>query len=802
MTLSLPGYTLHEKIYETALTSIYRGVRETDGLPIIVKTLNAEYPSNEDVAKLRREYQIAEKLQSIEGVITVYALARYGHGNLAILMEPFGQSLADWLQKEYVFPLDRFFPLALQLTATLGALHQANIIHKEVNPRNILLAADTATIRLIDFGLASELTHERQDPNLSPRLEGSLPYISPEQTGRMHRGLDYRSDYYSLGATFYELLTGQRPLEADDLPGWVHAHLSKLPPPPHERHEPLPEMLSQLILKLLAKNPEGRYQSARGLQADLARCQREWGASGTIPAFVPAQQDRSEQFQIPQALYGREEEVSTLLRAFDAVAGGDTAVVLVRGEAGVGKSALVHEIQPHLVRARALFLPGKFNQFERTTPYAAVRQAFRHLVQHLLREPDDQVTAWRAALQQAVGAQGQILLEFLPDMEHILGPQPPVPELPLPEGQLRFHRVVQAFLQVVATKHHPLVLFLDDLQWSDTASLQLLRHLLASGSLSHLLVIGACRDQEVEEGHPLWRTLEEIAATTHLEQIGVGPLDQHTVARIIAETVHGAPARAQPLTALLSAKTQGNPFFLREYLKTLHATGAFTFAPDTGTWTWDLPQVQALALSPNVVDMLVARLQQLPPATQQVLPLAACVGHTFDLHTVALIADPPPAPPVARCCRPYSRATWRPWTTPINSWAPTPPPRRSIRPINLPMTGYNKRPPPSWHPSSTRRSISPSGGSWTTSPRKPTGRPVCWTSYTISTWPRHSLIRPRNTPTWRSSTFRRPSRRASTTPLSRPCTSPRWGWPWWTPTTPGRPSRSSQLSSTQNTPSA
>lgn len=642
MTITISGYILDEKIFESSATVIFRGEQEHDRRPVVAKTLNSEYPSNEAVAHLRREYQILSSLQGIEGVITIYGLEKFGQSNLAMIMEPFGESLAEVLQQNHRFSLERFFPFARQLTTALGAIHQANVIHKDLNPHNVLIEKKGAEqIRIIDFGIASKLPRERQGLNPSLRLEGSLAYLSPEQTGRMSRDVDYRSDYYSLGVTFYELLTGSRPFEADDLPGWVHGHLSQTPQPPHERTPQIPEALSAVILKLLSKNAEDRYQSAHGLLKDLQRCQEEWEQSGSIQAFALGQQDISEKFQLPQRLWGREAEIERLLRIFSEVAHGRTELVMVEGEGGVGKTALVHEIQKPIVQERAYFIEGKFEQLGQHVPYYALKQALTQLVHQLLSESNERLETWRAQILDTVGPNASILLDLVPDLKKILGSQSAVPDLPPTQAQHRFRLVFQDFIQIFAKEAHPLVLFIDNLQWCDEASFTVLEHLLTVPKLGALMVIGTYRHNEIPEDHPLPTLLGNIAKTTPTSHITLAPLESHSVTDFVVDALRVSRERAYPLAELLHKKTQGNPLFVGEILKTLYYQEAITFDAAVGQWTWEMVQIEHTPISDNVVELLIARFQTLSSVCQQILQRAACIGATFDFYTVSMIAEQP-----------------------------------------------------------------------------------------------------------------------------------------------------------------
>ncbi len=637
--MTISGYEIGANIHRSRLRSVYAARRLADSLPVVIKTLSAEYPSRQNVAELRREFLIIHRLQPVEGVIRAYALESYGNGNVAIVLEPFGRSLAEQIaaRSHRKFPLMRFLKIAVCLAETLARVHELDIVHKNIEPHSILID-DTDAARLIDFGISSELSRERQNYELSKRLEGKLPYISPEQTGRMNRDLDYRSDYYSLGVTLFELLTGEMPFHGDSALEWVHNHIGKSPRSPSEIDRSIPEAVSAILLKLMAKNAEDRYQSSFGLIADLSRCQRELNQTGTVAAFDLGQRDVSRKFQIPQKLYGRAPELAVLLALFEQVAAGSTEFCMVSGYSGVGKSALVNEIGKPLVRQRGYLIQGKFDQFQRSTPYSAVAIAFRSLIQQLLAESSERQQAWRQKILAAVAPNGQVLIDLLPDIASVIGAQPAVPELPRTEARNRFHIVFLNFVRVV-TAEQPLVIFLDDLQFSDTSTLNLIRWLAAARELTHLMVIGAYRSNEVDAGHPLRLALNEIQESRAIHELPLRPLDLASAGQLVADTLHTDIATCRMLSELLNDKAQGNPFFLTEMLKTLEQAKAIVFAPEAGRWSWDMEAVRRVGLAANVVELVVANLRRLTPATQHTLQLAACIGNTFDLRTLSIIHE-------------------------------------------------------------------------------------------------------------------------------------------------------------------
>jgi tRNA A-37 threonylcarbamoyl transferase component Bud32 len=517
--ISLPQVAVKAKIYESANSVVYRGIREGDRTPVILKVLKEDYPSPAELTRYKQEYEITRSL-NIDGVIKAYSLQDYQR-SLVMLLEDFGgESLAKWMQDSpqaySPLPLAQFLRLAITITEILGKIHAANVIHKDINPSNIILNPETGIVKLIDFGISTQLTRTNptfKNPNV---LEGTLAYMSPEQTGRMNRTLDYRTDFYSLGVTFYELLTGQLPFTTTDILELVHCHIAKQPSPPHQVNADIPPVISGMIMKLMAKNAEQRYQSAWGLKANLEKCLRQLQTTGEIETFQFGTQDIADKFQIPQKLYGRETEVETLLTAFERIAAGEAKgaeLMLVAGYSGIGKSALVQEIYKPITEKRGYFIAGKFDQFGRNIPYSAVVSAFAGLVRQLLSESEDQLQQWQNKLLTALGTNGQIIINVIPEVELIIGKQAPVPEVGATEAQNRFNRVFQKFIRVFGSKEHPLVIFLDDLQWADSATLKLIKLMMTDADTQCLFLIGAYRDNEVNSTHPLMMALEPLRKT-------------------------------------------------------------------------------------------------------------------------------------------------------------------------------------------------------------------------------------------------------------------------------------------------
>ncbi len=635
---NIQGYQVREAIYEGVNTVVYRGQRNQDRQPVILKILNTEYPTPADVAKFRHQYEITKEL-NLEGIVKPYELIGYQNTTALILEDFGGTSLSNFLNSKKN-ELLCFLKLAIQISLILGELHQHHIIHKDINPQNIIINPKTEQVKVADFSIASLLSRENQtisNPNL---LEGTLAYMSPEQTGRMNRSIDYRTDLYSLGVTFYEMLTGQLPYQATDPMEIVHCHIAKQPIPPQQINPEIPPVVSSIVMKLLAKTAEDRYQSAFGLKCDLETCLAQLETSGQISDFPLGRQDVSGQFQIPQKLYGREEEVAQLLATFERVSQGKTEITLVAGYSGIGKSALVNEVHRPIVAARGYFIWGKFDQFKRNIPYSSLIQAFQELIRQLLTESEAQLKVWKQQILDALGINGQVIIDVIPEVALIIGEQPPVPKLGSTESQNRFNLVFQKFISIFTKKEHPLVLFLDDLQWADAASLKLIQSLMSDPDNEYLLMIGAYRDNEVSPTHPLIQTLEQIqVGGTRVNTIILQSLQINQVNQLIADTLSCSTERSKPLAELVLNKTNGNPFFLTQLLQSLHQEDLLSFDGRTGFWQWDIQRIQDIGITDNVVELMIGKIQKLDENTQNVLKFAACIGNRFDLNILSLVNE-------------------------------------------------------------------------------------------------------------------------------------------------------------------
>ncbi|MDF5708517.1 MAG: AAA family ATPase [Nostoc sp. S4] len=630
----LPGYAIVEQLYAGSQTLVYRAVQQSSQRPVVIKLLQQDYPTFSELLQFRNQYTITKNLK-IPGIIHPYGLEAYGN-SYALVMEDFGGISLRSYKQNYSLSLREILEIARQIADILHDVCQHRVIHKDIKPANILIHPESQQVKLIDFSIASLLPRETQEIQNFNVLEGTLAYLSPEQTGRMNRGIDYRSDFYALGVTLYELLTGQLPFQSNDPMELVHCHLAKLPLAPHSTNPEIPAIVSEIILKLMAKNAEDRYQSALGLKHDLECCLNQWKATGRIETFVLGQRDVCDRFIIPEKLYGRQTEVTTLLEAFDRVANGSSEMMLVAGFSGIGKTAVVNEVHKPITRQQGYFIKGKFDQFNRNIPLSAFVQALRDLMGQLLSESEAQLAQWKTKILAVLADNGQVLIDIIPELERIIGKQLPAPKLSPIAAQNRFQILFQKFIEVLTTPQHPLVMFLDDLQWADSASLELIKLLMQDNS--YLFLLAAYRDNEVSPTHPFILMVEELKkAQKTINTITLSPLTLSDTNQLVTDTLHCTIERSRPLTELIDRKTQGNPFFITQFLKALHEDGKIKFNRDQGYWECDIVQINTLSLTSDVVEFIAQQLQKLPSQTQQVLKLAACIGNQFDLTTLAIV---------------------------------------------------------------------------------------------------------------------------------------------------------------------
>jgi transcriptional regulator with GAF, ATPase, and Fis domain len=632
MTRGQPG-EIFEILWDDGEFVLARA-RHPGDRPTLSVRLAAAKPTESSIARLEHAHAIRDELDVSWAARPTDLIGARGRLTLR-LEDPGGQVLAALLGQPW--DVADFLRTAAGVASALGGLHRRGLVHRDVRSSNILVDRAAGGAWLTGFGLATRLALERRAQSSSQAIVGTLASMAPEQTGRMNRSVDTRSDLYSFGVTLYEMLTGAQPFQASEPLEWIHCHIARSPVPPGERVVGIPAMLSAIVLKLLAKNPEDRYQTARGVEADLRHCLIEWDATGRIEHFSLASDDVPDRLSIPERLYGRMREITALVDAFEGVTrDGRQALVLVSGYAGAGKSSIVNELQQVIVRRRGFFVSGKFDPRERDIPFAPIARAFRDLVRSVLLSSDADLRRWREQITEALGPNAQLVIDLVPDLKLIMGPQEPVAELPPQQAQVRFQRVLQRFVSVFARIEHPLVLFVDDLQWLDRASLDLLRNLVTHDDGMHLLLIGAYRDNEVGPRHPLSKTLAAIRDATAVQEIDVSALDPEDVRALIADAVHHRRDQIASLADVVYEKTAGKPFFVIQFLHELAADRCLAFDASAGAWAWDLPRIRAKGYTENVFDLLAGKLDRLSASTRESLRSLACFesGRTNALSIV------------------------------------------------------------------------------------------------------------------------------------------------------------------------
>jgi diguanylate cyclase (GGDEF)-like protein len=632
------GYTHVEQIGETLHSVVYRAHPQDAPGTVIIKALRARYPAPAEVARLKHEYELIKGVD-IDGIVKILDIID-DKSRVALVMEDFGGVTLKEVLKGG-FTIERFLEISIRLSETLGELHQHNITHRDIKPLNIIMNWEEDVVKITDFGIASEITRFNEEIYNPQVIEGTLVYMSPEQTGRMNCPVDYRTDLYSLGVSFYEMLTGQLPFAASNSLEIIHAHIAKVPLRPEKLNPDVPLMVADIVMKLLSKSAADRYQNAFGLAADLKECLDQLRAKGRITPFELGRRDISMQFIIPQIVVGRDDELAAMQSAFERISRGGVDVVLVTGEPGIGKSALVGEMHNPIVERRGYFLSGKYDQFRRYVPYSSIIQAFQGLARQLLAESEDRIREWKERLLQSLGSNGKIITDAIPDIELIIGRQPDIPELGPEETQNRFHYVFKSFVRVFAHQSHPLVLFLDDLQWADNASITLLQTILLDKDLGFVLFIGSYRDNEVAGHHPLMLAIDTLKkGGVNIGTIRLEALDSVDINRLVSSFLRVSPEVSRPLSQSIHDKTWGNPFFVNQFTKTLYAEGQIFLNPG-GSWSWDLQKIQDVMVTDNVVDFMARKLRDLPADPLRLIQICACIGNRFEADILSALTKRP-----------------------------------------------------------------------------------------------------------------------------------------------------------------
>ncbi len=633
------NYILEEKVHETRNSSVYQGHKENGSESFMIKLLRTVNATPSEIAQFRQECELIKNLD-IKNVIKTIDIINY-KGGFALVLEDFqGIPINHYFSNDQKFNLKAFLTTSADVAAALGNLHARGIIHGNIKPPSILIHPDTEELKITDFGISAILTHENDEVYNPDFIQETLIYMSPEQTGRMNRSVDYRTDLYSLGITLYEILTGLLPFKSRDPMELIHAHIAMMPRAPFKLNSDIPAMISDIIMRLLSKNPEARYQNGFGLEADFRECLKQLEKKKKIEPFELGSKDISTRFIVPQKLFGREKEISELISRFEEVASGEKglSVMVVAGAPGIGKSAMINEIHKPIVARRGYFISGKYEQFRRDKPYSAIIQAFQVLVKQILSESEQRISLWKKNLLSALGDNGRVITDVIPEVEWIIGKQPDLPLLGPEETRNRFKFVFEKFMSVFPQKEHPVALFLDDLQWADMASLQLMKNIMLS-DIHHLFIIFSYRDNEMDETHSLRELLKEVEKhNIRIDKIALGPLKEKEVTELIVNFLRCSEERGFGLAGLVQEKAGGNPFFVNQFLHTLYNEKMIVHKGAQG-WQWDVREISRMKVADNLIQMMAGKIEKLPANTQDVLKICACIGNRFDLETLAAVRN-------------------------------------------------------------------------------------------------------------------------------------------------------------------
>lgn len=639
--LTLAGFTSLEKLKTGTYTEMYRAIRTNNQQKVMLKFLRENSSGTSSIVKLQHEYFLLKQL-SLPHIIRVQEFIQEQQTNSVLVLENSDGKFLDSYLNHQPLELNQFFPLALRLIDILGSLHQHHVTHKDIRPTNIIIHPDSLELTLVDLSVATQLEEEKHEGFSTSLYDTDLAYLSPEQTGRMNRPVDYRTDFYSLGIVFYEMLTGSLPFQASDPLELIHYHIAKIPTACKEKNSAIPEMLSNIVTKLMAKIPEERYASVTGLKADLTECAQQWKEKQVIEFFPLAAHDIHEHLTLSYKLYGRESELNKMSTIFSRVCKGKTEILLMSGPLGIGKTSLIQEIQKLIVHRQGYFIYGDFTHTQQNTPYSAIINAFQGLIKQLLTESEERLARVRKDLQNALGHVGQVIVDIIPALELIIGKQPPLPDLSATEAFNRFNTIFQSFVSVFTKPEHPLVICLDDLQWADSSSLNFIKNLLADSASHHLLIIGASPEGELDTHvlfHTILRQLQE--AGVRRNTLTLSNLQQTDIVQLLVDTFGCDAEKVQEFAKILFSKTQGSPFYAKEFLKTLYREQLIFFNFERGKWEWNLARINQHGIADNVVDVQIEKIQTLASSTQKILKMAACIGFQFNLQTLATICQEP-----------------------------------------------------------------------------------------------------------------------------------------------------------------
>ena len=641
MLYPLVGYAFHSVLVENDKTIIVRATRGQDGKPVVLKYLKDGHCSGSTRACFQQEYELLASLSEVEGVTRCHGLVEHGR-TLALVLEEFPGHTLRQLAAEGALGVGAILAMGMSLASILAQIHDAGVIHKDITPSNILVNPTNSQVCIVDFGIAASAA--AQNLGQAGMLQGNPKYIAPEQTGRVHRPLDHRTDLYALGVVLYEALIGRPPFDEDDPLALIHCHIARIPTPPCQLRLDIPPILSDILMRLLQKNPKDRYQSGRELATDLATCLEQWRAHASIRPFDLGARQGVARLVHERKLFGREKEFQRLREIFSRVSVGQGWLVLVSGLSGVGKTALVAQFLSESSGRSCLSISGKYGQMQASAPFSALGQAFKALAMHVLGGKESELGRWRERIMAELHPNAQLLIDIVPELGLVLGPQPQAQEVGPLDAQGRLYRLLEKFIALFCSPQAPLIIFLDDLQWADTSTIGFVEYLFRGQALTHFMLLGAYRSNEVEATHPFMHALQGLRLRQpRPEEITLDALEAGDVAAMLASGLSLTPQETVPLATLLRSKTGGNPFFIKQLLARLEADGLLVYDPAPGRWTWNIETIAAADFADEVAILLAQKLRTLPLCTVEALELAACIGPDFDLRTLHLACDRSPA---------------------------------------------------------------------------------------------------------------------------------------------------------------
>jgi len=613
-----------------------------DGIRVVKRRIDIKNHSSKEIELIEQYFRKVSNIEH-EGIVSIIRV-RLEPEYIQLIVEDFkGVPMSGEMGAVCKNDIKPFLQTGLRLSKILDALITHGVVHGRINPKNLLVDRVSGQIKLTGFNRHTPVGKKAQLEITTPEfVKDVLPYVSPEQTGRINRRVDYRTDFYSVGVILYELITGEKPFVSNDPMEIIHAHIAKIPVPAGEKNKNVSGPASDIIMKLLSKSPDDRYQSAKGLENDLRKCFEANRGAVRQEHFQVGQVDISRQLEIPDQLYGREREVEMLLQGFERIRSGKRQVTMVKGYSGIGKTRLIREIVDPVTRANGFFIEGKYDQFKQTVPYSAVVQAFQCLIRQILTEASEKIHAWKEKVLSVLETSGQVIIEVIPELEWIIGKQPPVPRLEALEAQNRFNKLFEKFTKVFTDKQNPLTIFIDDLQWADLSSLTLIETLISRTENHCFYFIGAFRENEVTETHPLMLFLDNVKKRKiRIDTLSIRALKSDDVKHLIAGTLGQGLKEASSLTELIREKTGGNPLFINRLLQTLYAEKLLKFDYISMSWFWDRKKIEAECITDNIVDLMTGQIEKLADKNQKLLQLAACIGNRFSLKLLSIISGEP-----------------------------------------------------------------------------------------------------------------------------------------------------------------